>query len=394
MSFDQMDDMHDEMLHGEFRSDGKDAAPEPVAEETEGPRGLSRFRTATMVGAGGLACAAIGAFFGGLGGSFTIDPTATHSVASSNSPEQTLAATVNQAYGSAPASSGPGAAAAASFSPVSGPLTRGIAAFQTLMGDPSTNLPVTTLSLGGFGIPGATGTAGAGTAGVGGGGVATGCTSAQGALGVSCILDDLTSILGGLGTAESIPSSPLDGLAPTLAVSEVTGTLSYLNSLVPVTGLPTTGLPTTGLPTGLPTGGLTTTGLPPTVLGLLAASVPATAGGGSSAPLPGAAALAQALSGVGGSPGGSTTTSTVPSLPLPPTGATVPSVPSLPVTTPSGSLPAPATVTTPSSSGSSTVNVPLPALPVPVSTPTISGGGISVGMSSSGSTSGLTLTMP
>ena len=362
-------------------------------EEHEGPRGLSRFRTATVVGAGGLACAAIGAFLGGLGGSLTIDPAAAHAIASSTAPEQALAATVDQAYRSAPVTSGSAAVATAAFSPLSESPTRGVAGVPSLTDDPSSNQPVTDLSLGTFGIPGAPGTAARG-GGNTASGVATGCPSAQGDQGVSCTLDDLTGILGGLGTAQSNPSGPLDGLPPTPAgvVAEVTGTLSFLNSLVPATGLPT------GLPTSLPASGVTTTGLPPAVLGLLAASDPAPAVGGGSSPPPGAAALAQALNGAAGAAatGGSTTTPTLPSLPLPSTGATVPSVPRLPVTAPSGSLPA-STVTTPTAptgGGPSTVTVPLPALPVPVSTPTVSGGGISVGISSSGSTSGLTLTLP
>lgn len=90
---------YDEMLHDEFSARGKHqaqaaaaetectqstsrgrhAAPEePDAEATERPRGLQRYRTAGLVGAGGLACAAAGAFLGGLGGSFTIAPAAAH----------------------------------------------------------------------------------------------------------------------------------------------------------------------------------------------------------------------------------------------------------------------------------------------------------------------------
>ena len=119
-----LDEMYDEMLRGEFSSRGKHAAPdtgpalveeprpagrhglhaapeaplhaefeihevqvrevqvrdetpppaaaEGTSAESEGPRGLARYRNAAMVGAGGLACAAVGAFLGGLGGSFTI----------------------------------------------------------------------------------------------------------------------------------------------------------------------------------------------------------------------------------------------------------------------------------------------------------------------------------
>ena len=83
----RFDRLYDEMLHDEFRSRessrGKHRAPETAGEEHVGPRGLSRYRSAVMVGAGGLACAGIGAFLGGLGGSFTVNPAAARSVDSS-----------------------------------------------------------------------------------------------------------------------------------------------------------------------------------------------------------------------------------------------------------------------------------------------------------------------
>ena len=179
MSFDEM---YDEMLHDEFRSRGKHAAPEAVAEEHEGPRGLSRFRTAAAVGAGGLACAAVGAFLGGLGGYFTVNPAAAHSLASSTAQEQPLAAAVNQAYRSSPSLSGSAAVAAASFSSLSGSLTQGIAPFQALTYDPPMNLPVTTLSLATFGLPGTGGTTGAPGGGAGGAaGAGTGAGTGSGA---------------------------------------------------------------------------------------------------------------------------------------------------------------------------------------------------------------------
>ena len=92
-----LDEMYEEMLRGEFSSRGRHAAapaaparpdgadagahvmadapihdefeaqPLPAAAavegpaEGEGPRGLARYRNAAMVGAGGLACAAVGA---------------------------------------------------------------------------------------------------------------------------------------------------------------------------------------------------------------------------------------------------------------------------------------------------------------------------------------------
>ena len=41
---------------------------------------FGRYRNAALVGAGGLACAAVGAFMGGLGGYFTVAPAAAHAV--------------------------------------------------------------------------------------------------------------------------------------------------------------------------------------------------------------------------------------------------------------------------------------------------------------------------
>ena len=129
-----LDEMYDEMLRGEFSPRGKHAAaeacparlegarvqgvhsatadapihnefevvapPAPVEEapaEGEGPRGLARYRNAAMVGAGGLACAAVGAFLGGLGGYFTIAPAAAHPLASSTTPDQPSAGAANGA---------------------------------------------------------------------------------------------------------------------------------------------------------------------------------------------------------------------------------------------------------------------------------------------------------
>ena len=136
------DEMYDEMLQAEFSSRGKHAehvahtghdtvaAPEldlearrpraprgrvgrtdprepsnrmcvPVAAEEapaegEGPRGLARYRNAAMVGAGGLACAAVGAFLGGLGGYFTVNPAAAHSVGSSATAPESAAGRCGQ----------------------------------------------------------------------------------------------------------------------------------------------------------------------------------------------------------------------------------------------------------------------------------------------------------
>jgi hypothetical protein len=388
MSFDEM---YDEMLHDEFRSSGssrgKHAAPEVAEEEHEGPRGLSRYRNAVMVGAGGLGCAAVGALLGGLGGYFTVNPAAAHSVASSSSQDQRLADAVNQAYRASAQQSGSAAVAAASFSALSGSLTQGIAPFQTLSYHSPVNLPVLALPVGAAGSAGSGGSgsggngANGGGSGSGTGGGGAGCTASQGDLGLSCILDSLTSMLGSL---QGNPTGALNGLVPTLSgvVADVTGALANLGSLLPTSSLP---LPTTGLPT--------------TGLGTLSATVPAATGGRSPVPGTSVGGLTPVLNGIAAAVGGATgsTTPSLPSLPLASGGGSTPTLPSLPITTPGGSLPAPPTVGTPgapTSGGQTNINVPVPSLPVPVNPPVISIGGISVGVSSSGSNPGLSLSLP
>jgi hypothetical protein len=359
MSFDEA---YDEMLHDEFRpreaTRGKHAAPETPDEEQEGPRGLARFRTAGLVGAGGLACAAVGAFLGGLGGYFTINPAAAHSVASSRGPSQSLAAAVNQAYRATPATSGPAAVTAASISDLSGSVTQRIGPTDSRSAALPGDAPVEGLPLGTPWTSGGNGTTGGGS-GVGSG---TGCTTTQSDLGLSCILDSISSSLVNLGTLPGAGTgSPLGGLAPTLAgvVSNITGTLSNLGSLVAVSSapLPADGVPSVGL------GGL--------VPG--STSSPTRPGGGGQTPSPTLSGLGAVLNGVAATVGGAAPS--LPSLPLP-SGGSVPTVPSLPVTTTTLPLPAPPTVGAPGAPGGS-ITVPLPPLPVPL--PTLTIGGISIG---------------
>jgi hypothetical protein len=401
MSFDEM---YDEMLHDEFSSRGKHQAqavtaePELVdstsrgrhaaadePEAAEGPRGFQRYKTAALVGAGGMACAAAGAFLGGLGGYFAISPAAAHALAAPTiTQDLPLAQAVSHGGHSSSGAKGTSAVMAAEFSKVFGSLTTGIAPFASLTSEPFGNLPFGSLP----GLGGGTGTGGGGigngTVGVGpgsgpGGGV-TGCTSGSSGLDLTCILSGLTGVLGNLGSVTgSNPGSMLDGLVPTLTgvVTDVTGTLQNLTSLLPIASLP---LPTGGIPTTVlaGSGGGPVTG------------VPSTTGGGTSLN-PVVSALAPVLNTVGSVTSGlGSTGPSIPSLPLPTTTGTT--LPSLPLSTPSGTP-----TSTPSGGssggGSTTVNVPLP-VSVPVNTPTISIGGLSVGVSGSGSTSGLTLTLP
>ena len=206
-----------------------------------------------------------------------------------------------------------------------------------------------------------------------------GCATGQSDFGLSCILDSLTSILGNLENLQGNPTGALNGLMLTFSgIIAVTGTLSNLTALRPTSGLP-----------------LLTSGLPATGAAPVTGSIPASTGGRNGLPGQGAGGLNPVLNGVAAAVGGSTgsTTPSLPSRPLPSAGGSAPGLPSLPVTAPGGSLPAPPTPGTPSGR-QSTVNVPIPTLPVPADPPTISMGGISVGVSSGGSNSSLTLTLP
>jgi hypothetical protein len=401
MSFDEM---YDEMLHDEFSSRAKHQAkvavvaaePELVENTSRGrhaaaeepaarPRGFQRYRTAALVGAGGMACAAAGAFLGGLGGYFTISPAAAHSVASPTiTQDLPLAQAVSSAVHSSSSSGAKGTAAvtAADFSKVTGSLTQGIAPFASLTSEPLQNLPVTGIPglynpTGGTGIVGIpSGTAGGGGNTPGGGGT-TGCTSSSD-LGLGCILQGLTGVLSNLTSLSGGGTGNLlNGLVPSLGgvVSDVTGTLQNLTSLLPIASLP------------LPNGGIPTTVL----TGITGAVTGAPAGTRAPASNPVVSALAPVLNTVGALASGlGSTAPSIPSLPLPSSSGTT--LPSLPLGTTSTTVP---TASAPSSGtstgGTQTINVPLP---LPIKTPTITIGGLSIGINSSGSNSGLTLTLP
>ena len=403
MSFDEM---YDEMLHGEFSAGEGDeataataagqrrgrhaAASQPVS-DYERPVGiLQRYRTAGLVGAGGLACAAAGAFLGGLGGYFTVAPAAAHPVASSSSikdlPVAQAADHAATSNAAASASHGASAVDAISFSKVSGSLAQSIAPFQSLTTDPlqvlsGTSalppLPVTTGTTGPTSGGGGGGTppGGGGTPPPGGG---TSCTTTSD-LGLGCLLSNLTGLLTNLGAlgGSNPAGSLLNGLVPTLdsVVSDVSGLLGNLNSVLPLGTTAGTGTPTSVL------AGATS---PVT-------SAPATTG--SKAGAAGATnALGSVLNAVGAAASGATGsgTSSLPSLPLS-TGSGA-SAPSQPSTTPSGSTTAPTSSSTTPAAGSSgsgtTITIPLP---IPVTIPTINIGGLSVGLNSNNSGGGLTL---
>ena len=341
-----------------------------------------------MVGAGGLTCAAIGAFLGGLGGYFTINPAAAHPLGSTAEPSQQLATAVDQAYRVA-SRGGAADADTASFSSPSGGFAHGVDPLHWLTTSGSDNValagaPATVTDLPGLG-------------GAGSGGLSLGCTTQSG-LGVGCIVGSVTSVLGSLGSASSDPTGALAELVPSLSgvVSDVTGTLSDLGALLPIGSVPTVGLP----PAVLDELGLSSLGSLSSSLGSLSSigtGGPQTLSGST----PGA--LEPALNGILAA-AGAAASSTEGSLSSAGGSST-----GLPATAPSGSVSSSAsagrstatsststtTTTKPAGGGSSgtTVTVPLPALPLP-STPPVSVGGVSVGVNSSSSGSGLSLALP
>ncbi len=382
-------------LHRAFRAGGIHAAEE-VPAHGEGARGLSRYRNAALVGAGGLTCAAIGAFLGGLGGYLTVNPASVRPLASAAGPSQQLATAVDQAYRVA---SGGGSADATTawFSPPSGALAQG--------GDPLQWL--TTSGSGNVSVAGSPATAsdqpGLGAVGSGSGllGLGLGCTT-ESDLGVGCILGSVTSALGGLGSASSDPTVVVDELLPSLngVVSDVTGMLSDLGALLPIGSLPTAGLP----PAVLEELGLGSLLGPGTGSGGLASLTPlgSSLGALGSIGSGGADSLPGSTAGLGAAGGASSTTGSLSSAGGSSSGehssapsGSVSSSASAGKSTTTTSTSTTTTTTKPSGSGSSgtTVTVPLPSLPLP-STPPVSVGGVSVGANSSGSGSGLSLTLP
>ena len=87
---------------------------------------------------------------------------------------------------------------------------------------------------------------------------ASGCAAATTDLGLGCVLGNLTTALGNVGTLPSDPTRELGTLVPSLTgvVTDVTGTLANLSSLLPIASLPLPagGIPSLGLPAipGLP----------------------------------------------------------------------------------------------------------------------------------------------
>ena len=379
--------MYDEMLHDEFGSSapsrGAHAAPRPVTRFT-------RYRSAALVGAGGLACATAGAFLGGLGGYFNLSPAGTHSV-TTQSETVALAAAANAVYHGTPvvlpapsggkdsrtySGTGSVGAPAATFAAASGPLPGGGAPLQApaVSGGTSNSNPSS------------------------GGGSPSGGQSSQTpppppppplpppsppAVSITHLLDQLTDALSSLTSVPAVPNGGGGGMITPLStvVSGMTGTLTNLDSLMPLPA-PTSPGVTLPVPAAAPlTGGSTTS--------QSAAPSAAAPSDRNSAPSP--SPSSSALSAVAASvapPTGSTgaVPPVIPSLPLPATIGSGSTIPSLPVVSPVGTLPAPPVVSPPTvtSSGGTTC----------VSAPTVQVGPVSIGVNKAGAPTGATVCIP
>jgi len=365
MSFDEM---YDEMMHEEFRASAPGGS--------SSLRGLARYRTTALISAGGLACAAAGAFLGGLGGYFPVSPSSASPLTSS-SEQVPLAAASNASYHPQRAASATRAASSAPSHSANVARDSGTATFAVAPGPrlngaapltgPSVSPPATTPPAGS--TPPVT-TTPPGNAPQGGQIITASLNE---------ILGNLTGALKGVLALPAAPSAaslsavvtPLSGI-----VSDMTGTLSNLGSLIPLSGAGSLPVVSTLAPSN------------------------GSAASSRSGPSSAASALAPVLNSVAASLGGSTGSGlpSIPSLPLTGVGGSAPAVPSLPVTTPSGSLPTLPVITVPplpvgTTGGSGTcVTVPVPALPLP-SIP-LHLGPVSVGVNTSGDSSGATVCVP
>lgn len=305
MTFDQM---YDEMLDLEFSARGRHAKAEVVqpaeaiaagasasharhakAESVEAdevapsvperPTGLARYRNAALVGAGGLACATVGALLGGLGGYFTVSPAGAHAVASTKADGSSSPSVHRPAHSSdSTANSG---LPATGFSPVSGGLTQAGSGVGSITASPSPNAPLSGVPVRGGPIAGGSGSGGSGATGgngsTGGGGTNTPTPPVQATPTNPTTCQSVSIPVVGCVSPPSLPAPTLPSLPVTtptaplpLPVSVQTtpttsgGTSTSVTATAPVP-LPTTPPPVTVGPvsvgttsgTGSTTGGLT-----------------------------------------------------------------------------------------------------------------------------------------
>ena len=296
------DELYDEMLSMEFSTRGRHAKPEMIVDPAtavaavvaddvcgsarhakadaveataqdsrERPTGLARYRTAGLVGAGGLACATLGAFLGGLGGYFTVSPAGAHAVASTS--QDSPAATASHVARSA-GSAAMAATTEPSFSLPSGGLTSAGSGLGSVTAAPSSNAPVVGGPVGGGtggGAPipgnGSGGSTGGGSTTTGGG--STGTTLPTGGGGNTSTCTGVGCVVG----VNGLPSLPVP--TPSLPVTVPTPSLPVAVPPLPVSVPPAPALPpvTVTAPAPLPTTP------PPVTVGPVSVSTTSTGGG-------------------------------------------------------------------------------------------------------------------
>jgi hypothetical protein len=429
-------------IHGKPEAQATPEAFEAEPVRSDRPRARARSRHAAMAGAGGMACAAMGALLGGLGGlggpggsgvlgvlgGLGANPAAAQPLESSPSPVKAGASgRVGVARGSA-------AIATASLHSVSGPLTQKIAPLngQTAGTDtpPTAAEEGSTASPGNPGLSSIPGRPTQAPSEVGGGSNAaagpldsdipvssSALTEVEGAIAGPSSLKPITSLPVPSVSLPSKLTGPLESNlpAPSGIVSDVTAVLADPgpSSLKPITSLP---VPAVSLPSKLlgplesgvsdPSSAVTEAegviARPSSLKSITSLPVPAVN-------VPGSGQSASGSS----SPLSSVVAGVVPSLDDGVSGSSVPALPSVPVPDSMSSTAAPPTAALPSgpttgttatvtiaatpptaATGPATTTAPLPTLPTPKSTPPVSVGGVSVGVSTAGSTSGATLSLP
>jgi len=374
MSFDEM---YDEMLHAEFRTGQAAGASSSGAESSEPVTGFARYRTATLVGVGGVACATAGALLGGLGGYFTLSPASAHTVTDSSSqvPLTSAADTAFRAVTKvAPAKVAKVAKVTEAVSKVSvSNQAGGSVVNHPATATPIPSLPVPVLTPVNF-VP--TPSTPVTTA------PPTNTTTTKPATpvqkAVTVISDGLSGVMKNLNASlaaiTSLPANPLVGM-----VSDITITFSDLSSMMPLP-ISTATLPVLSAAAPAAAAPAATPAAAPAAH----SAAPAAKAAPATSPSTAVKALTPVVQSVAAAATGSTSAGVpaIPSLPLQSTPGQIASLPV--VSTVTGALPAlpvislPAATTTDSTSGTAGTCVSTPALPTsPL--PTIVKGTIAVG---------------
>jgi hypothetical protein len=390
MSFDEL---YDDILHDEFRSapiGGEAAHGMHAARHALGSP--SRSRTVALVASGGLACAVVGAFLGGLGGEFGVSPASAHAL-NSSSDFVPLSSLADAAFHSHSAAS-PAAVAAAKnevISTLSGntvttlPTTLGGVVKGITAADPASPVLDTSNSPGG--ISDAVNTTGTQS---GSGSPVTDTNPVDGvvsdlSIGLNGVLSNLTAALSGIVSLPNDPTAGLTGVVEPLSgvLTSLSSTLVGLTTVLPVPTQLTTSPILTGAPTSEAPAVTNSSHAPASPVAAVTKTV---SGVVNTVTAPVTSVLAPVVGSGSGLP-------SLPTAPLLPTTSDSP-LPSLPVVAPTSSAPILPPVTIPILPTSSTTpptctTTPiLPSVPLPtVALGTVSLGAVSVGVNVGGTTS-------